>query len=121
MRGQIRRCSPPRLIFSAPPSSAFVHFIPLLLISFFPPPSGMFLGSSPHRGRLVWVFLTGQIEVSLLPLLIEDRVGGEEKWGGRGRCRKEGRVQGEGKEDENVQGKNKCRDAGSYHAVFKQD
>lgn len=25
------------------------------------------LGSSSHKGRLVWVFLTGQIEVSLLP------------------------------------------------------
>lgn len=32
-------------------------------------------GSSSHRGRLVWVSLTGQIEVSLLPLLAEDMEG----------------------------------------------
>lgn len=40
------------------------------------------LGSSSHKGRLVWVFLTGQIEVSLLPLLTEEMEGGKEE--GRG-------------------------------------
>ena len=29
------------------------------------------LRSSSHKGGLVWLFLTGQIEVSLLPLLTE--------------------------------------------------
>lgn len=30
-------------------------------------------GSSSHNGRLVWVFLLGQIEVSLLPLFTMER------------------------------------------------
>lgn len=37
------------------------------------------LPSSSHKGRLVWVFLTGQIEVSLLPLLVGQRDGGREE------------------------------------------
>lgn len=37
-------------------------------------------GSSSHKGRLVWVFLTGQIEVSLLPLLAGG--GGNRRTGG---------------------------------------
>lgn len=32
-----------------------------------------------------------------------------------------GRVQRERKEDENMQCKNDCGDAGSHHAAFKQD
>lgn len=48
-----------------------------------PPLGSLFLSSSPqvllspsHNGKLVWVFLTGQIEVSLLPLLMGQREGG---------------------------------------------
>lgn len=44
--------------------------------------------SSSHRGRLVWVFLTGQIEVSLLPLSMEEMEEGEKR--GTGECREDG-------------------------------
>lgn len=71
----------------------FIHPLTPLHLATFPfmfldswspqPRPGRLFSSSSHKGRLVWVCLTGQIEVSLLPLLTEGnkRTGGREGGG----------------------------------------
>lgn len=62
----------------------------------------------------------GQIEVSLLPLVKEEKIVGVGGWGKEGEMQG-GSMQGERREKENMQGENGCRDAGSRRAVAEQD
>lgn len=94
MVGQIRRGEDvfPFFIQSAAPVRLRFSFLlfPSSWLPSFPVLPQQVLRSSSHRGRLVWVFLTGQIEVSLLPLLMGEIEGGKEEGRGGGDAGRKG-------------------------------